>query len=475
VQVNIETELNNIKLIIPKCLELADRIKSNIPFHYMYVPLQWWRHFNNTDGTVFSQKRGKNFLGLQSKLKRLFFLTVTENQQLLGAVPLVSYSIRLPSHHKEYHLLTFAGDYVTATCQDFLVDPARRGEIIETILDYVISEFGHNHDIISFGYIADHSENIPCVSQYLKSINHIHFNYMELSTAQRGGVWPWTIEPIKKVCSRILNEIDDESGSYKELNELNEKLYKTVPVKLLFPKTRIELQEKLEAVLPLIKKDNKLYKEYNILHNLINTSVMTYPYIRLPKDRDSYLQTLSKSKRYYFRRYYKKFIESGGGFEKLTSDKITVNDVVECIRLHIMRWGNDSTVICGDSSKEFHKELAIEMAKQNKFTIFFSTLNGKRIAAHTCFDINNRREFYLPGRNPKHEKLRAGSLLLMETILDAIDSGFEIYDFGVVGFDYKMDFTKLTYTTRNFLIYKDYDQPDIDMIYSGFEHRVTVN
>jgi CelD/BcsL family acetyltransferase involved in cellulose biosynthesis len=140
-----------------------------------------------------------------------------------------------------------------------------------------------------------------------------------------------------------------------------------------------------------------------------------------------------------------------------------------------MRWGNDSTVICGDSSKEFHKELAIEMAKQNKFTIFFSTLNGKRIAAHTCFDINNRREFYLPGRNPKHEKLRAGSLLLMETILDAIDSGFEIYDFGVVGFDYKMDFTKLTYTTRNFLIYKDYDQPDIDMIYSGLEHRVTVN
>ena len=132
-----------------------------------------------------------------------------------------------------------------------------------------------------------------------------------------------------------------------------------------------------------------------------------------------------------------------------------------------MRWGKDSVAVCGVADA-FHQDLGIAMAKENMFTIFFATLNGKRIASQTCFDIGHRREFYLPGRNPKYDKLRGGSLLMMETILDAIDHGFTVYDMGAIGFTYKMDFTKTVYSTRNFFIYKNGSQPDLNKIFNEF-------
>jgi len=76
----------------------------------------------------------------------------------------------------------------------------------------------------------------------------------------------------------------------------------------------------------------------------------------------------------------------------------------------------------------------------------------------------------LPGRNPKYDNTRAGSLLVMETILDAIDHGFTVYDLGVVGFSYKMDFTKTYSISHNFFLSSDGNQPDLKKIFLGYEY-----
>ena len=82
------------------------------------------------------------------------------------------------------------------------------------------------------------------------------------------------------------------------------------------------------------------------------------------------------------------------------------------------------------------------MVRQGFLTLFFARFQGKRIATHSCFDILSRREAYLIGQDPEFKNLGAGRLLFMETIYDAIDSGFDVYDLGQGWFDYKMIFKK---------------------------------
>jgi hypothetical protein len=438
----------------------------------MHLPMLWWTHFNNVDGTLFSKKRGKNFFGVQSKLTNLYLLTLKDNDHIHGAVPLASYTIKLPNKQDDYQLLSFAGDYVTAINQDLLVDPDIRGEAIDVILAHIIQEFSQTHDLIILGYIAEHSENLPYIKQFLTKKIDYHYQYIEAFTARRGGIWPWTIVSFKRIFDSILTKVDEGFVCYKEINNLSEKLSKATPLTLLFPRNRLKIMASLEEVVQSIKNNKLLENERKDIIELINPSLITYPYISLPHDRETYFKSLSKSKRYYYRRYYKKFLHSGGSFEKLTGHEIRESDIDDCFRLHLMRWGKESAILSSDDAIKYQKHIAMTMAKEGFFTIFFSTFNGERIAAHTCFDINNRREFYMPGRNPKYEKLRAGSILLMETILDAIDCNYEIYDLGVVGFDYKMDFTKTAYRTKNFFIFKENSRPDLEMIYNGFEYMM---
>ncbi len=381
---------------------------------------------------------------------------------------LVSYVLKLPNVDHDYRMATFAGDYITATCQDFLVDPEKRCEIVQSILGKAIDVFLEDHDLLSFGYIPEFSENILYIREFMNRYKNFNVNYLEMTTARRGGVWPWTITTLSDAFQNILKKIDNNHIAFDDIRRLSEILTKSSPMSLLFPRNRTDILEGITKILPMISCVNGLDQEISTIEHCLKPETITYPYINLPSDRDTYWQNLSKSRQYYFRRYLRRFHELGGRFQKIDSTEVTEEDIGDCIRLHLSRWGSDSAVVCGDA-ESFHRNLGMAMAKEQMYTIFFATLNGKRIAAHTCFDIGHRREFYLPGRDPDYDNTRAGVLLVMETILDAIDCGFKVYDLGVVGFPYKMDFTDTVYTTRNFFIYKKGSQPDLEKIYNGFE------
>lgn len=467
-QTKIISNFNEILQIIPECEDLAYKVKTDIPFHRMQMPLHWWRHYNNADGSLFGHKRGTNFLGLQSKLNEFYLLIVEDNNALCGVVPLVSYTLRLSDKETDYRMLAFAGDYITATCQDFLVHPEKRYEIIKNILSKIIDSFMLTHHLLYFGNIPDFSENIPCVRQYMSREQSNNINYIEMTSARRGGVWPWTIDSLRKAYKNIFAKVSKDNIVLKELQILLEKLESSTPISLLFPRNRTAIQNDISTIMPNILNDKNLKKDVDVIKYCLNPATITYPYINLPLDRETYWQSLSKSRRYYFRRYLRRFRESGGGFEKIAGTAVTKEDIDDCIQLHLSRWGKNSTSVCGVVADAFHQDLGMAMAQKEMFTIFFATLDGKRIAADACFDIGHRREFYLPGRNPKYDSTRVGSLLVMETILDAIDHGFTVYDLGFMGYSYKMDFTKSVYTTRNFFIYNKGFQPDFNKIFNGF-------
>ncbi|NOY60722.1 MAG: GNAT family N-acetyltransferase, partial [Calditrichaeota bacterium] len=195
---------------------------------------------------------------------------------------------------------------------------------------------------------------------------------------------------------------------------------------------------------------------------------IVYPYLKLPGGVDAYLGSLSKGTRRYFRRYKKQFIEQGGSFEKLTGGQITEKDVQDYLDLHFQRWHEESAAL-NDVTRAFHLESSLKMAGLNQFTLFFAKHNGARIAAHSCFDIGKRREGYFTGREPEKEELRAGRLLYMETILDAIEEGFTEYNFGYGGDSYKLSFTDTVGKTVHFLLAAKGNMPNLEKLYPKYE------
>ena len=164
----------------------------------------------------------------------------------------------------------------------------------------------------------------------------------------------------------------------------------------------------------------------------------------------------------------KKFLEGGGSFETVPSAEITDEDIEDYIRLHLLRWGNGSAAICGEAA-DYHRKISRAMAQQGMFLLFFARYQGKRVAVHSCFDIGSRREGYLTGLDPEFDELRAGRLLYIQTIYDAIDKGFNRYELGAVGFGYKMSFVKKTAVAHNFFLYGSGRNTRLDQIFTGFE------
>lgn len=61
---------------------------------------------------------------------------------------------------------------------------------------------------------------------------------------------------------------------------------------------------------------------------------------------------------------------------------------------------------------------------------------------------------------------------MLYSIIDAIEKGFRIYDFGYSGDEYKFDFTKEYRTLRSFFLTKDSSLPDLDKLFPMYERIV---
>ena len=181
---------------------------------------------------------------------------------------------------------------------------------------------------------------------------------------------------------------------------------------------------------------------------------------------------MSSSKRYYYRRYMNRFINSGGTFESISSDCISDRDIQDYLNLHIERWQTESAAIT-KYTINFHKEMSKLLIKNNHLKLFFAKQHGKRIAALSCIDCHSRREFYYSGRILNDKGNRSGKLLVMYSILDAIKTGSQIYDFGYGGDNYKYDFTDSYNTLKGFVISSKSNSISIGDIYLMYEKLIS--
>lgn len=460
---------DDIKAVVSECLQFAKNEQASLPFQYMHMPLAWWETFQpDQDGELFWQKRGKNFLGVQSRLEKFYLLIARTGKELSGVAPLVQYALKVPASQDEVHIVTLAGDYVLHPFQDFVVTRNNRQEIVSSMLAELTTLLDQEASVFWAGCIPQDSPNLEAYRQACVSLLVKEVKSLEAVTYQRGGVWPWTLHGIAASLKRISDQCVKSEKNIKGLTELAKKISECTPQALLFPGTRSNLLQEIEGILPSVQQSKNVSTLAEKLESFLYNTPMLYPYIELPSDREEYLATLSYSTRRYFRRYMKKYFAAGGSFETVLPHEVTDDDIEDYIRLHLLRWGDGSAAICGNSA-DYHRKISKAMAEEGLFLLFFARYHGKRIAVHSCFDIGTRREGYITGVDPEFDELRAGRLLYIETIYDAIDKGFNRYELGVVGFDYKMSFVDKTAVAHDFFFYPAGGDAQLEQIFTEFE------
>ena len=467
-KISLISNINEIESFINKSNQIADSFKSDLPFHRLQMSLLWWKHFKCNNGDLFGKKRSKNFFGFQSRLNTFYLIVVKDGDNVCGFAPVASFSVKTQGRKNNIRLISFAGDSVLIPYQDFLVTPQKRIECLSLILTELVDLLKNDHDLLFIGYLPENSYNIQPFQELMLPLKKKGIYFYKTITSRRGGVHPWTIAALIYNFKQIYKKIGNQKIKDTDLNHLIDVLQNTTQQKLLFPATQKKIETQTKKALLDLKCLGNIKNEINAVESLLLPSPVIYPYIKLPSDRETYLMGLSKKTRTSLRYYKNRFIKQGGTFKKIEPDNITESDINDYLTLHSLRWGKESAAI-RNSTLNFHKELFQNMAGKGYVTLFFSIFLGKRIAAHSCFDIMSKREAYFTGRDPRYNDLRSGRLLYLETIYDAIENGFKVYDLGYGDDAYKMKFTKTFAHTCNFFVTSDEMSLNLDKIFMGYE------
>lgn len=466
ITVNVISDRSEIERYVPLCKNLAQKSGNDLPFQHAHMPLVWWDHFNNTDGTDFSKKRGENFIGLQSRLQKLFLLVLREGSDIVGTVPIVIYSIRSAGERDAIQLITFPGDFFVAY-HDFNVSPKLRKEAIKSFLETMVRLLD-GHGLIMLSHIPENSPNIPVLRQCMNDLSTKGFHCHTAVTGRSGGVRAWTTESIVSCLRQITDKISDPFHK-DEAMKLVAEIETCPPIKLSFPKTRNNFEDRIRNVIKPINNNIELENTVTELEATLSDSPIEYLYIQLPKDREAYFNTFSKVSRKHIRNMRNKFDKNGGGYEKIDSFSMADQDIDDYLRLHDMRWGDQSISIVNESTYNSQKELCRRLSSEGCFTLFFARYQGKRIASISCIDIQGRREAIMAGRDLEYDRTSAGFLLMLETIMDAVDHGFHTYDFGMGWYAYKTRFTKTSSHTLNFFISPEISPSYLRKLFQGYE------
>jgi len=463
-QVLEDTSEGRIDARTEEVLALAYEAGSNLSFHQVPFPWAWWKHFQGLDGVDFGARRGRNFLGLRSRVAERVLLIAEDGNKLMGAAPMAITEASIKGGGS-VKLIGFSADSVVVFYQDLLVHPSRREEIVKAMLD-ALSEYAEARGLLIFlGHIPEDSPNIAALTANVNGKTAQGWQGGMAVNRFRGGIYPWTLSRLDKALEALEAGLGNAEETRAEVGALREKLGKQGPTLLNFRATGIALERELETLLQKCPIGPELTALCGAARAAIEPGVIRYPYLTLPPTVEEYLAGLSSSRRYYFRRYQGKFEKAGGTIEELPPEKLTERDVEDYLALHRDRWGGDSVAV-NDTTLDFHRDIA----RLGVFRLFFARLGDRRIAAHACFDVGDRREYFFSGRDPELEELRAGKLLVHHTVIDAISKGFRTYDFGYGGDEYKSEFTKTFRTARSFFLARPGCMPDLGALFPKYEY-----
>ncbi len=165
--------------------------------------------------------------------------------------------------------------------------------------------------------------------------------------------------------------------------------------------------------------------------------------IKLPDSWDEYIKSISSSLRYKIKRGRNEFGKLKGTYHLVKKESELPKTFADLGRLHQHRWNSKGKAGAFSSHewKTFHQRLIPMLFDKGWLKLSFLKLNGQTVAVNYNFAFNKRIHFFQSGLIPhKNKHVRLGLLLHSYCIEEAINEGYEEYDFlqtGASGPGYK--------------------------------------
>ena len=154
--------------------------------------------------------------------------------------------------------------------------------------------------------------------------------------------------------------------------------------------------------------------------------------IKLPKTWESFLGSISSGLRYKIKRGREEFDRLGGVYILIKDEKELDDAFKDLETLHRDRWKSkgEPGAFASEEWKIFHARLMKSIFREGWLKLCFLKLNGIPLAANYNFAYKKKIHYFQSGMvSHENKHIRPGLLLHSFCIEEAINEGFEEYDF----------------------------------------------
>lgn len=211
---------------------------------------------------------------------------------------------------------------------------------------------------------------------------------------------------------------------------------------------RIPGYSKTPVLIESVSKSQKLY--------CLKGRTALWSTMDIKNDPDFAQKVQNKKKLIQYKNY---FLKKGDYKATHTTDRHIIDQYLEhYFQQHIGRWRATETqsLFMDQESRNFYKELVLNMADNGwiLFTVVEST--GMPIAFHFGFMYNNKIMFYKPSFETSLAKYSPGQVLLKELFDFAMANNLDEFDFTVGDEGYKRRFSNKTGENYSYRIFRKY-------------------
>ena len=433
--------------------------------------IEWFTSFSSDEGSTFASKRGINFLGRKSTLYSLFFVLIYHDNELIAFAPFFRFKANFEDDPISYDVVSFCPDSTIFFYNDILIKNNYETSALQTFFEFFRNYKKSSPHIILLNHIPSSSNTLPLLIKHSMDLMPYGYNVSISPVFWRGGLYPWNLSKLQAILQDAQTNENISDTTCINIKTAIDKIDAANKTMLVFKKNHLALKSSIFRIFSESKPSKTLFDLYNAIESIFQSNPVKYPYLKLPKSPDEFESSLSSSKRYYYKRYRKRFFANNGHFVKLHGVSITDQDIRDFISLHRERWGNNSNILNKFTSSflfSFYQKLACN----GLLTLFFAIYESERIACLCCIDFNGRREFISSGRSLEEEKLRAGKLLLYESITDAIDDEIYLFDFGYGDDAYKSDFNWSSLTNNVIALFHNLHPKQFPNIFPLYEEVI---
>ena len=153
------------------------------------------------------------------------------------------------------------------------------------------------------------------------------------------------------------------------------------------------------------------------------------PFVDLAGTWDGYLAGLRKKDRHELRRKMRRLDAADGARQYTCEDPETIPDgMQDFFRLHRASSAEKNAFMTPERER-FFLDVAVELASQDRFKLYFLEVDGVRVASCICFDYDNSYLLYNSGYEPSYASLSVGLINKALCIQEAIEKGKRSFEF----------------------------------------------